>query len=250
MTHAVTCVRSGRTKSVKTSAKLPQDDAETIEMRFEGIRGHRYTEIFLIAPEPSGSLTGGIYNTIGLNDATDAGDSTPQPLVEGLDLAAVAKQYDVPAVFLNGPRLWCLDWLNVVVGRERDFNGLKARWVMWLDVPKTLSQNKSNAYKPMAGNRDTAFGINAGSPAFILDDPDNNSWVMKSAGLIVDPTQTYDTLRDLGTRLQLALGWTFRTVVLDADLILTPDNGKAHIVQDDLGNTYDRVGGPFSNYRP
>ena len=30
--------------------------------------------------------------------------------------------------------------------------------------------------------------------AFVLDDPDGNSWVMKSAGLIVDPTQTYESL--------------------------------------------------------
>ena len=28
------------------------------------------------------------------------------------------------------------------------------------------------------------------------------------------------------------------------------DNGKTQITQDELGNTYDRVGGPFSNYKP
>ena len=38
--------------------------------------------------------------------------------------------------------------------------------------------------------------------------------------------------------------------MLDADLVLIPDNGTAPIVQDDLGNAYDRAGGPFSNYRP
>jgi hypothetical protein len=39
-------------------------------------------------------------------------------------------------------------------------------------------------------------------------------------------------------------------VTLDQDLVLTPDNGTARILQDDVGNTYDRVGGPFSNYKP
>ena len=34
------------------------------------------------------------------------------------------------------------------------------------------------------------------------------------------------------------------------EIFLTPDNGAAHITQDELGNTYDRVGGPYSNYQP
>ena len=34
------------------------------------------------------------------------------------------------------------------------------------------------------------------------------------------------------------------------DLVLTPDNGAVKITQDELGNTYDRVGGAFSNYKP
>ena len=38
--------------------------------------------------------------------------------------------------------------------------------------------------------------------------------------------------------------------LLEQDLVLTPDNGTAHITQDELGNTYDRVGGPYSNYKP
>jgi hypothetical protein len=33
--------------------------------------------------------------------------------------------------------------------------------------------------------------------------------------------------------------------------MLTPDkDGIAHITQDDFGNTYDRVGGPYSNFKP
>jgi len=45
-------------------------------------------------------------------------------------------------------------------------------------------------------------------------------------------------------------GWNFRAVILNQDLVLTPDDGAAKITQDDLGNTYDRVGGPYSNYKP
>ena len=73
--------------------------------------------------------------------------------------------------------------------------------------------------------------------------------MMKSVSLITHPEQTYEGLTGLGDRLRLPLGWAFRAVVLDADLILTPDNGTARIAQDDFGNVYDRAGGPFSNYR-
>ena len=233
------------------SAKLPHDDADVTLMRFDGARGQRYTEIFLIAPAETGELIGSIYNTIGLNDPDGSGDTCPQPLLDKLDMQALAEEYGTPAAFKNGPRLWCLDWIDVKVGAERDFHGLKARWVMWLDVPKGMGGPQGElAYKTITGKRDTEFGINKGSPAFILDDPDGDTWVMKSVSLIIDPHQTYAAMSHLGERLQLPAGWSFRAVTLEQDLVLTPENGTARILQDDFGNTYDRVGGPFSNYKP
>jgi hypothetical protein len=41
-----------------------------------------------------------------------------------------------------------------------------------------------------------------------------------------------------------------RTTALGRDLVLTTDNEDARITHDELGNTYDRVGGAFSNYKP
>ena len=38
--------------------------------------------------------------------------------------------------------------------------------------------------------------------------------------------------------------------MLEQDLVLTPDNGNVKITQDELGNTYDRVGAPCSNHKP
>ena len=42
--------------------------------------------------------------------------------------------------------------------------GLKARWVMWLDVPKEFRKHESVAYKTITGRRDTQFGINSRTP--------------------------------------------------------------------------------------
>ena len=236
---------------MKLSAKLPHDDIGASLIRFDNVRGQRYTEIFLIGGHAlTGKLVAAVYNTIGLNDPKGTGDTSPQAILDKVDVDDLKEQYEEISAFKNGPRLWCLDWVEVMIGVERDFNGLKARWVMWLDVPKEMRKHESVAYKAINGKRDTQLGINKGSPAFILDDPDGDSWVMKSASLILDPNQTYESLEDLGSRLHPAPGWSFRTVVLEQDLVLTSDSGAVHITQDDLGNTYDRVGGPFSNYRP
>ncbi len=234
---------------MRLHAKLPKDDAAAQLMRFEGIRGQRYTEIFIIGGNPL-HLVAGIYNTIGLNDPDGTGDTCPQEILDRIDLDALQDEYDAMGTYKNGPRLWCLDWTEAKVGTERDLQGLNARWVMWLDVPKEMRKHEEVAYKEITGKRDTQMGINAGSPAFLLDDPEGNTWCMKSAGLIVDPNQTYDRLEDLGGRLKPAAGWSFRPVVLDQDLVLTPDNGRAVITQDELGNTYDRTGDAFSNYKP
>ena len=236
---------------MRLMAHLPDDDTDARLMRFEGIRADRYTEIFVIGGNAiTRHLVGGVYNTIGLNSPTGTGDSCPQELLDQVDIDTVAKEYRAISAFKNGPRLWCLDWVEVLVGTEHDFNGLKARWVMWLEVPKEMRKHESVAYKPITGKRDTQLGINKGSPAFILDDPEGNSWVMKSASLITHPQQTYDSLKELGGKLTLPSGWAFRAEELEQDLVLTPDNGEARITQDDFGNTYDRIGGPYSNYTP
>jgi hypothetical protein len=77
-----------------------------------------------------------------------------------------------------------------------------------------------------------------------------DSWRMKSASHIVDPNQTYESPERPGDRLRPAPDWAFRTLVFKEDLILTSDNGAVMITQDELGNTCDRVGGAFSNYKP
>ena len=45
---------------------------------------------------------------------------------------------------------------------------------------------------------------------------------------------------------------TNRPIVRDdrQDLVFKTKDGASFIVQDEVGNTYDRVGGPYSNYKP
>jgi hypothetical protein len=46
----------------------------------------------------------------------------------------------------------------------------------------------------LTSRRDTRFGVDRGSTAYIVDDPDDNSWILKSVNLVMQPGQTYEAL--------------------------------------------------------
>ena len=59
------------------------------------------------------------------------------------------------AAFKNGPRLWTLDWIDVEMGKELDFGGMKARWVNWLDLKGLSLKPGEAAYKNITVGRHT-----------------------------------------------------------------------------------------------
>ena len=234
-------------------ASMPKDNAQLTELKFNNLMDTRYTEILLVFGDAvTKDFTAGVYNTVGLNGANPAGggDSSPAVILDKIDMKKVKEDNDALSTVKNGPRLWTLDWVSGKFGKERDFQGLKARWVMWFPIPEAIREGKDLSYTIMTAKRDTSMGINKGSRVYILDDPQGTSFVMKSASLIKDPNQKFEDLKNLGSRLRLAAGWKFRTLILEQDLVFMTDNGKTNITQDEIGNTYDRVGGPYSNYKP
>ena len=237
----------------KAVAKRPPDDAQLTELKFDGLMGSRYTEILLVFGNAiTKSFTAGIYNTLGLNGANPGGggDSSPAAVLDKIDMKKVQKDNGALSTVKNGPRFWTVDYVGVKVGKERDFQGLKAHWVMWFPIPDAIREGKDLSYAIMDAHRDTSMGIRKGSRVYILDSPEGTSFVMKSASLIKDANQKLEDLKDLGSRLKLHAGWKFRTLILEQDLVFKTDNGATNITQDDIGNTYDRVGGPYSNFKP
>ena len=73
---------------------------------------------------------------------------------------------------------------------------------------------------------------------------------MKSASLIVDPNQAYQSLKDLSSRLKPRAGLELPGRGARTGPGPHPDDGAVKITQDELGNTYDRVGGGYSNCKP
>lgn len=234
--------------------ELP-DDSKNVQLKhFESLRAVQYTEIFLIAGNPvSEDLRANVYNTIGLNGYTETNkDSSPNALVTKVNPEALKKQYEVLGVHVNGPKLWMLDWIDVPVGTERDFSGLMARWVGLLDLKgMNLKDPSSLSYRTTSIERKTKFGYLKGRPAFLIDDASGNTWIMKGMNLGLHPTQSYETAKDLGSRMkQLPPGWKFRVAELPEDLVLIPATGIAEIMPDEFFNVYDRTGPGYSNYKP
>jgi hypothetical protein len=234
-------------------AKRPNDDAQLTERHFDGLMGTRYTEILLVFGNAvTKNFVAGIYNTLGDNGANPSGggDSSPAAILDKIDMKQVKKDNGALSTVKNGARFWTVDYIGVKMGKERDFQGLKAHWVMWFPIPDAIREGKDLSYSIMEAHRDTSMGIRKGSRVYILDGPQDTSFVMKSASLIKDPSQKIEDLKDLGSRLKPSTGWKFRTLVLDQDLVFMTDNGTTNITQDEIGNTYDRVGGPYSNFKP
>lgn len=235
------------------SKPVPNDGATATVKRFDNLRAVRYCEVFLIGGNPlTGNLQAAFYNTTDLNNSADPRDTCPAALWDRVDAKALKKQYNVLGVFKNGPRHWATDWIELPVGTLRTFNGLQARWMGQVQLPKGVKLGKkgSSAYKPTTVARKSEMGFRKGKPVFILDDSDGMPWVMQAYSLIVDPNLSYADLQTLGKRLKLPPGWKYRVKVLDRDLTIRAVNGHARIVQDDLENTYDACFETACSYKP
>ena len=130
----------------KLYAKLPKDDvgAEKVTLRASAANGITLGKLI--------HLMAGVYNTIGDERPFRYRRHVPQG--DPLDrFDVVEEEYEAMGAFKNGPRLWTLDWVEVMVGKERDFNGLKARWVAWLHVPKEMRKHESVATRSSGSTR-------------------------------------------------------------------------------------------------
>ncbi len=198
---------------------------------FSDMRGVRYGEVLAVYLRDSG-LQAEVYGTQMLNDC-------PQEQWETLDATAIAQDMGAAFVKLNGPRHWTIDGIGpkvaVVDPLFRDFNGLTMRRIATVDLGTTP---QVGPYTVRHVNRGAVFFFDAGRPVYELVDPDGTAYVMQAYCIGVDPTLTEDALASLGDRLALPPGWTYRTRVLDEELVVDTSTELATVIQDELENTY------------
>jgi len=237
-------------------AKLPDDGADAKPAHYENLNRVRYIEIFVVGGNGiTGKMLINVYNTIGSPgfDPKTSKDSAQQAWVESLKTDEIKKQFDALGAAINGPKLLMLDWMDLPNGVEREFNGKKVPWVAMLHLTKDeVKELGTFHYKSTTVERKSKFGINKGTLAFLIDDANGNTWVMKGFQQGLKPAYTFEEFaaNAAGRFTKLPAGWKVRTKVLEEDLILVPATGIATIMPDEFFNVYDKTGPGYSNYKP
>jgi hypothetical protein len=173
-----------------------------------------------------------VFGTQMLNDC-------PQELWETLDADAIAKDMGAVFVKLNGPRYWLLDGLGskvaVVEPVFKYFNGIQMRRIATIPLGADFA---AGAYVVRNVNRGAVFFFDAGKSLYELVDPDGRAFVMQAHCVGIDSGMTEESLANLGKRLALPEGWSYRTRVLDSELVIDTSATLATVVQDEFENTY------------
>ena len=195
------------------------------------MRGVRYGEVLAMFLRDTG-LEAEVYGTQMLNDC-------PQELWETLDADAITKDMGAVFVKLNGPRYWLLDGLGskvaVVDPVFKDFNGIQMRRIATIPIGADFA---AGPYTIRNVNRGAVFFFDAGKTVYELVDPEGRAFVLQARCVGVDSGMTEESLATLGERLALPEGWSYRTRVLDAELVVDTSATLATVVQDEFENTY------------
>jgi len=195
------------------------------------MRNVRYGEVLGVFAR-DGRFEAEVFGTQLINDC-------PQELWETLDATEIAAEMGAIGVKLNGPRYWTLDAFGqkVAVGEPvlRDFNGITMRRIATVDlgeIPKLGPYNETKV------NRGVIFFWDEGQTVHELINPEGHAYVMQALCTGVDPTMSPESLLTLGERLELPNGWSYRTRVLEEELIVDTTSTIATVLQDEFENSY------------
>jgi hypothetical protein len=195
------------------------------------MRGVRYGEILPVYLRDDG-LHAEVYGTQMLNDC-------PQEAWDSIDAETVAKDLGAVLVKKNGPRYWMLDGLGTKVAPVepvlREFGGIMFRRIA------TLALGDKPGAGPYAENkvdRGAVFFFDAGKPVYELVNPNGDAYVMQALCVGVDPSMSEENLVTLGERLSMPQGWTYRTRILEAELVVDTTSSVATVIQDEFENSY------------
>ena len=206
-------------------------NAEKPERLVSDMRNVRYGEVLTVFAR-DGRFEAEVYGTQLLNDC-------PQELWETLDSQQIATEMGAIAAKLNGPRYWTLDAFGqkVAVAEPvlRDFGGITMRRIATADLGAVP---KLGPYTETKVNRGVIFFWDEGQTVHELVNPDGLAYVMQALCIGVDPSMTPESLLTLGDRLALPEGWSYRTRVLEDELIVDTTATIATVLQDEFENSY------------
>jgi hypothetical protein len=197
------------------------------------MRNVRYGEVLGVFARDT-ELYAEVWGTQMLHDCPLDWWNSLDPEILKTDLGALG-------IKMNGPRLWVLDGFgNKTAHIEpviREFNGLPMRRIATVEF-KPGEKPVTSPYEERHVNRGAVFFWDAGTKVYELVRPDGEAYVMQALCNAVDDSLSIDNLAELETKLQLPEGWSYRTRILDEDLVVDTSDHFATVVQDELENTY------------
>lgn len=209
------------------------------------LNGFRYCEILITISGDNGSPETEVWGTPGVDPCEDEAWSA-------LDPDVLMVENDASSIHMNGPRYFTVDGtvdtaagsvggVGIAAGGEaelRDFGEVSMTLLATVDGDTA----ESMLYIPELVVRTTTWTFNAGTEVYELTDTDGNTYVMQSYALYEDPDLTADDLPGLGDRLDLPEGWTYGSRTLDDDVVVALAADGAMVLNDELGNSYQRNG--------
>lgn len=205
--------------------------AEEMREPATNLSGKRYGEVLLVTPGEAGPQAT-VYNSFPLNDC-------PAELWSALDAQVIAAENGAAAALLNGPRYWLMN--SIERGSQgplitKTFGGIE----MIQQAIVLLSSMNPAPYTVNQVSRNTVFVFNAGEEIYELIDPQGQRWVMQTWSQVSDPNLSRADLRGLASRLDLPAGWIYQSRALTDTLRVDTRTQAAHVLQDDLTNSYSR----------
>jgi len=199
----------------------------------DDVFGKRYGEVLLIRVGASGPQAT-VYNTFPLNDC-------PAELWERLDAEAIAKENGAAAALLNGPRYWLMSRIGKDTSSPqatRSFGGIEMIEQATVQLAMGNPAQQVAPYSVNKVDRKAVFTFDAGRPVFELVDDRGRRWVMQTYSQVVDKSLGLDDLPGLGSRLTPPPGWRYETRTLTSPLTVDTTTRDAHVLQDELTNSY------------
>ena len=199
--------------------------------QLEHARGKRYCEILT-----SRTTTLSVYNTLTLNDC-------PEEQWKKITTWQIRKETGSLFVDLNGPRYMLMDTITNFPKNHTEphvFGGIAMQERATVKVSLWDIISNAKPYHEHVVARDTVWGYDKEKPVYELISPEGSIYVMQSYSVQII-NQSEDTLKQLAEKLKLPSGWQFKTGILNKnDQVKTSDN-KAHVIQDEYRNTYQKA---------
>ncbi|GGH32439.1 hypothetical protein SAMN05444007_106157 [Cribrihabitans marinus] len=214
----------GTLAAVALACTAQADDQHQIEsVTLSDIRGMVFCEFLLISDT---EVT--IYNT-------SANGECDLDAFGKLDPTEIAREHGVKAAQLNGPKYWIMDEQTLGLGETKKFGEIEARFAASLPVASLGSGEGADPYAPYVTMKEQKMVYHAGKAVYELVDADGNAYVLNAYGAQVKDADP----QNLADQLQPADGWSFRSRVLDSEMVIVQKGDQPNkMVGDDLHQYY------------